>query len=230
MDCHSLAMDKMKDGFVWRALANLESFLMRHTFSNTVIHETYSLVLAGLGIRSIVLYDSPPEINTSGRKSVKSLRVICPLGGHPDEDIQGILEVAGIVEDLEVVVTGKWKTPIKHPRVKYLGFLPRERYLRELLSSRAGLCLIRGNTMTLPYVLFEFAAAGIPFVINETPVTRVVGQSFLAKNIAQVAEKLEMMKDENYYASLVSEVAALQEVLKGKNKEGLEKLPSYPQQ
>jgi len=224
MDCHSLARDNIGQGFIWRALTSIESFLMRRTFSNTVIHEVYSSILAGSGIRSVVLYDAPPEINISGSKVVKTLIVICPLGGHPDEDVKGILEVAGAVEGIEVVVTGKWKTPIEHPRVKYVGFLPREKYLMELLSSRAGLCLIRGNAMTLPYVLFEFIAAGIPFVVNETPVTRILGHRFLAKNIAQVAEKLEMMKNEEHYAALVSEVVALREVLKGKSEEGFKQL------
>ena len=224
MDSHSLARDNLSRGFVWRALAGIEAFLMRRTLSNTVIHEAYSSALAGLGISSMVLYDSPPELDVSGRKKAEALRVICPLGGHPDEDIQGMLRVAGAVEGMEVVVTGKWKAPVEHPRVRYAGFLPREEYLKELLGSRAGLCLLQGNQMTLPYVLFEFASAGVPFVVSETTATRVVGDSFLAKDATEATEKLGLMRDDARYASLINEVAALRESLREKSREGLERL------
>jgi hypothetical protein len=78
--------------------------------------------------------------------------------------------------------------------------------------------------MTLPSVLFEFASAGLPFVVSETAVTRMVGDRFLARDPAKAAKKLELMKDESHYAALVAEVAALKDSLRAKSREGLEKL------
>jgi hypothetical protein len=221
VDSHSLAMDRAEESSLWRMISRIERNVLRKSFLNTVINEAYGSVLKEKGIGSLVLYDAPPTMPKAEKELKRDpLRIICPLGGHPDEDTDSLLRLADTASGIELLVTGRWDGAKHHPKINYRGFLPRDEYLRAIATSDIGLCLLKGNEMTLPYVLFEFASAELPFIVTRTRATAELGDAFLVSDEEELKRKVESLKDEQNYMKMVENVRALKETMLRKSREG----------
>ena len=223
IDSHSMVIDRAGNKLLLRLMDGIERHVMKKAFLNTVIHEGYSKKLDSLGIRNLVLLDMPPNFKVEAKKDKRFL-VVCPLGGHPDEDIDSVFRVADAVKGCEIVLTGKVKAARQHPRVNYAGFLPKDAYEKQLLMSKVGLCLLKNNEMTLPYVLFEFASAELPFLVSRTETTEMLGDSFLVGGEEELVRKLTELTDEMNYEVAVGRVRELKKELLRKSNEGRERL------
>jgi len=223
IDSHSMARDRAGNGLLLWLMDRVERHVMKRAFLNTVIHDGYSKRLSRLGISSLVLLDMPPNFKVEAEKDKRFL-VVCPLGGHPDEDIDSVFRVADAVKGCEIVLTGKVKAARQHPRVNYAGFLPKDAYEKQLLMSKVGLCLLKNNEMTLPYVLFEFASAELPFLVSRTETTEMLGDSFLVGGEEELVRKLTELTDEMNYEVAVGRVRELKKELLRKSNEGRERL------
>jgi hypothetical protein len=223
IDSHSMVIDRDGNKLLLRLMDGIERHVMKKAFLNTVIHDGYSKKLDSLGIRNLVLLDMPPNFKVEAKKDKRFL-VVCPLGGHPDEDIDSVFRVADAVKGCEIVLTGKVKAARQHPRVNYAGFLPKDAYEKQLLMSKVGLCLLKNNEMTLPYVLFEFASAELPFLVSRTETTEMLGDSFLVGGEEELVRKLTELTDEMNYEAAVDRVRELKKELLRKSNEGRERL------
>lgn len=224
IDNHSLAHEKASKSILWKILSWIELFTLRKALVNTVIHEGYSKKLNSLGIPNIVLYDSPPEFSNQSERDYAKFEVICPLGGHPDEDVDTIFKLAERIKNIKILITGKLNRPILAPNIEYLGFLPREDYIKKVQRASVGLCLIKENEMTLPYVLFEFASAGLPFLVTKTETTKMLDDIFLVGDFNELVTKLNALRDRRNYDVAVGRVMELKERWVKQSKEGLELL------
>jgi glycosyltransferase involved in cell wall biosynthesis len=232
IDHHSLAGER--NGWLNRAvLGRVEEWLARKALVNTVIHEGYAEVLERMGARSLVLYDAPPvmEVHRRGGKDQdkgrKDFTIVCPLGGHPDEEVDSLIEAVERVEGVRLVITGKWASPRDlrdHPNIEYAGFVPSEDYAKIISEADLGVCLLKGNEMTLPYVLFEFASAELPFLVSSTRTTSRLGDTFLVKNSEDLRRRIEGLRYENDYSELWGKTRELKAYFDARSREGREEL------
>ena len=86
-------------------------------------------------------------------------------------------------------------------------------YINEVLISRVGICLIRNNEMTLPYVLFEFLSAELPFLMIRRRTTQMIDDSFLVGDEQELMDKLESFKDDREYEEAVEKARALKQTM-----------------
>ncbi len=224
VDNHSLSCDRLHKSVLWKFLSWVERATLRRALVNTVIHQGYARKLGELGISCITLYDSPPEFPVNDPPIRSGFEILCPLGGHPDEDVDLLLRLSSAVEDAHITITGKLTKPAHRHNVRYAGFLPREEYLKRLRNAKMGLCLIRDNEMTLPYVLFEFASAELPFLVTRTATTRILDDCFLISDFEELARKVNSLKDKDNYAAAVAKTRVLKETFIAKSKQGIESL------
>jgi glycosyltransferase involved in cell wall biosynthesis len=224
IDSHALTLGMEEKSILWRLLSPIEMFVIKKAFLNTVTHEIYAKKLSQYGIKCLVLYDRPPKLVR--KTETVGFNVICPLGGHEDEDIGLAIEAIKFVRGIKLIITGIMKIPFtEREGIHYTGLLTRQEYIQTLLKARVGLCPIRRNEMTLPYVTFEFMAAGIPFLVSNNQITRrMFDEVFLFSDKETLINKLEALKDEVIYHELVVKVEKLKVEMMNKSLKGQEKL------
>ena len=81
------------------------------------------------------------------------------------------------------------------------------------------MCLIRNNEMTLPYVLFEFASAELPFLTTRSKATSFLDDSFVIKCEEELTVKLQNLRDEQKYVEQVERDRVLKENLARRSEE-----------
>lgn len=224
VDSHALAVEMGRRSALWRLLAVVERFILKRVSLATVTHELYLNYLSPLGVDALVFYDSIPGYVCEDR--VKRYDFICPLGGHEDEDVDQVFRVAERFKDARILVTGVVDPSIVFPvNVEYKGFLQKNAYVEALFESRYGLCPIRGNPMTLPYVLFDFMAAGVPFFVTRNRILeRIIAPDFLYSGSDALIKKIDRLCDEDYERRLVERLGQLKIMFNERSAEGREKL------
>ncbi|MEM0100850.1 MAG: hypothetical protein QXM09_06785 [Candidatus Methanomethylicaceae archaeon] len=225
IDHHSLSI--VKKGLLWKIISLIELWLMKRSLINIVIHEGYEKLCKKIGVNSITIFDAIPEIPHE-RKKLSKFTIISPLGGHPDEDISTLTELAKILknENIRLIITGRIKKN-SNRIIGYVGYLPKDKYVQLLSMSHIGICLIKDNNWTLPYVIFEFIGAQIPFLITKTPVTMLFGDFFLISKKEDILKKLLLFKDQNIYIKSLKLLENLKNILQNKRKVAINNFKTY---
>jgi glycosyltransferase involved in cell wall biosynthesis len=103
------------------------------------------------------------------------------LGGvTADRGAREIVQAVELVPEATVVLAGRVQPPalaqeLRHDRVQLAGWLDRAGVAEALRRARAGLLVLhprRAYVDALPVKLFEYMAAGIPFVASDFPLWR----------------------------------------------------------
>ena len=224
VDSHAMAVEMGRRSALWRLLAVVERFVLKRVSLATVTHEIYLDYLSPLGVDALVFYDAIPEYVCEER--VKRYDFICPLGGHEDEDVDQVFRVAERFKDARILVTGVVNPSIDLPaNVEYKGFLPKNAYVEALFESRYGLCPIRDNQMTLPHVLFDFMAAGIPFFVNRNRILgKIIAPDFLYSGSDELINKIKRLREESYETRLVEKLGPLKSGFNERSALGRERL------
>ena len=116
-----------------------------------------------------------------------------PLAGRPpelvylggvtaDRGAREIVQAVELVPEATVVLAGRVQPPalaqeLRHDRVQLAGWLDRAGVAEALRRARAGLLVLhprRAYVDALPVKLFEYMAAGIPFVASDFPLWRAL--------------------------------------------------------
>lgn len=169
-------------GLLMRLLGFLEAYAVRHVHLNLAIHEEYCREVERLGGSCITLYDKVPQLHPAETGKTENY-VVFPCGGHPDEDLRLAVKAIARLRKLGVklLITGRlrkwqWEEVKDREEVVVTGFLPRRDYERILQQARAGLCLIKENPYTRPHIIYEYLAAGLPFIFTKTPATAIFSE------------------------------------------------------
>jgi glycosyltransferase involved in cell wall biosynthesis len=103
------------------------------------------------------------------------------LGGvTADRGARELVQAVELVPEATIVLAGRVQPPafaqeLRHDRIRLAGWLDRTRVAEALRRARAGLLVLhprRAYVESLPVKLFEYMAAGIPFVASDFPLWR----------------------------------------------------------
>jgi len=206
IDHHSLFL--FREGIFWRFLSVVEIKLMKKAMLNIVIHDNYRKILEKRDIKALTIFDQVPIIINDENK-YDIFTVIFPLGGHPDEDIELLQELAHSLKNIQFITTGVMHKNLNN--IKQLGFLPYREYVKVLKKSHIGICLIKNNQWTFPHVVFEFLGANIPFLVTKTYTTKALGENFLVANKKELMDKIILLTDLETYKHYLEHVKKIRE-------------------
>lgn len=117
----------------------------------------------------------------AGPPQAERPRELLYLGGvTADRGARELVQAAELVPQVTIVLAGRVRPPmlaqeLRHDRVQLAGWLDRLQVAESLRRARAGLLVLhprRAYVDALPVKLFEYMAAGIPFVASDFPLWR----------------------------------------------------------
>jgi glycosyltransferase involved in cell wall biosynthesis len=192
IDHHSLWSVKTVYGIAGKIIGFIERFCSIASRGNSAPHSIWAEKIKRMGAKVIVIHDFV-EKNTFSRDeslrneiSVSKYIAISSHGGHPLERIEDEIKSVSGIKDVTLIITGPEEklssrlSKIKLPEnVRYVGFLPMEKYLRLKASCDFALN-ITDEPFTLSHVLFEYVASSLAVISSKQDVVySVFGDSFL---------------------------------------------------
>ncbi|MFQ5941522.1 MAG: glycosyltransferase [Nitrososphaerales archaeon] len=167
-----LVTDAHTSARIWEVFAPLTKFVMRRSSISLVTNEEVKRRLTSSGIRSFVLEDAIPDLNSNSNVEVfqgSNIAVISTFA--KDEPLEEVIRAAGMIPHVNFYVTGNLKFArnehiTNKPRnLFYTDFLDYEKY-SSLLNSVDAIMVLTTNDNTMLSGACEAVAVGKPLITS----------------------------------------------------------------